>query len=282
MAQAKFGQKLQDWITQQWVIARGRKINSKEHDWLLGPFGEPTLIGEEFISDLAKKENLTINRNAINRGLIPSIDSLELEKTALDRLSKDVIQFYEETANYSLDFKVKWNPTFKFSGFLLRKLFSERLNQLNIPTKDTSNEPLTSEIITLTDLEKIVYTFWYRSIKSSGQTVYSGIYGTCKLPSGQTCIKAIFPLPNGNATVIMQPSVGKNGELQLNSAGKKFGEAGFYFLLKDSKGNNWSHFVRSFHDKLIVSSENGVIKAEQRLSLYNRNVLQFDYEIRKN
>ena len=49
-------QKIQDWWTQQWVIFRGRKINSFEASWLMGPFGNQDVIGEDFINQFAKKE----------------------------------------------------------------------------------------------------------------------------------------------------------------------------------------------------------------------------------
>jgi len=101
------------------------------------------------------------------------------------------------------------------------------------------------------------------------------------LPSGITCVKAIFPLPKGNATVILKPSVGEKNELILDSSGNKFGDAGFYFLLNDSKGNCWSKYIKSFTDKLIVSDENEKLKAKQTLKLWRLKVARFEYEMKK-
>jgi len=109
----------------------------------------------------------------------------------------------------------------------------------------------------------------------------SDVYETCTIPSGKLCIKAIFPLPDGNATVILTPRVGKNGELILDSAGQKIGDSGFYFLLKDSKGQLWTKFIKSFKDKLVVSSVNDRVTATQTLTLWNLRVLKFEYEIKK-
>ena len=250
-------QKFQDWVTQQWVILRGRKIKPDDFPWLMGPFGNLDAIGEDFIIRFAEKENLIIEKDSKAKGIIPSMLKLNLSETDFSNLSKNVIRFYENTANHNLDFSVKWNPFFKFFGVLINKLFSNRINQLNIPTKNIDDsESLKSEIINLIDpkTNEIKYTFWFRSIESSGQVIYSGVYGICNLPSGKTCVKAVFPLPNGNATVLMNPSVGENGELILDSSGEKFGDAGFYFLLKDSKGEYWSQFISSFQDKLISRS----------------------------
>lgn len=276
-------QKFQDWMTQQWVILRGIKIKPEDFPWLMGPFGNLDAIGEDFIIQFAEKENLIIEKDSKAKGIIPSMLKLNLSETDFSNLSKNVIGFYENTANHHLDFSVKWNPFFKFFGILINKLFSNRINQLNIPTKNIDDsESLKSEIINLIDpkTNEIKYTFWFRSIESSGQVIYSGVYGICKLPKGKTCVKAVFPLPNGNATVLMNPSVGKKGELILDSSGKQFGDAGFYFLLKDSKGEHWSQFIRSFRDKLIIGSENDLILAEQTLTLWNLKVLTFNYKIK--
>lgn len=240
-------------------------------------------IGEDFIHQFAEKENLIIEKNSRAKGIIPSMQKLNLSEVEFSNLSEKVIGFYENTTNHNLDFSVKWNPFFKSFGILINKLFSNRINQLNIPTKNIDDsESLRSEIINLVDQNsnEVKYTFWFRSLESSGKVIYSGVYGISRLPSGKTCVKAVFPLPNGNATVLMIPSVGKNGELILDSSGKKFGDAGFYFLLKDSKGEYWSQFISSFRDKLIIGSENDFISAEQTLTLWNMKVLTFNYKIK--
>lgn len=275
-------QKFQDWVTQQWVILHGKKINPEDFPWLIGPFGNLDAIGEDFIHQFAEKENLIIQKDSESKGIIPSMQKLNLTEAEFSNLSKSVIGFYENTDNHNLQFSIHWNPFFKFFGILINKLFSNRINQLNIPTQNIDDsESLKSEIINLIDANttEIKYTFWFRSIKSSAQVIYSGVYGICTLPSGKTCVKAVFPLPNGNATVLMNPSVGKNGELILDSSGNRFGDAGFYFLLKDSKGEYWSQFISSFRDRLIIGSENDIISAEQTLTLWHLKVLTFKYKI---
>ncbi|MEO6464291.1 MAG: hypothetical protein ABIP00_01900 [Pyrinomonadaceae bacterium] len=275
-------QKLQDWFTQQWVIIRGRKINLVEHAWLIGPFGKVGGIGGAFIDQLAETEGLIVRRGEDSGGLIPSISNLDLSEGELSRLSKPVINFYENTASHSLSLSVNWNPFFRGFGILTNKLFSNRIDQLNIPTRNLEDsESLTSEIIALIDpaSNETRYTIWFRTVQSSGQVVYSGVYGTCTLPSGKTGIRAVFPLPNGNATVLMIPEVGENGELILESAGKGFGDAGFYFLLEDSRGNLWSQFIRSFRDRLTVHSGGDHLVAEQELTLFKFRVVTFTYRI---
>lgn len=275
-------QKFQDWCTQQWVILWGRKIEPERHSWLIGPLGDLNGIGEQFIHELAERENLVIDRDCVSRGLIPSIAAFDLARHDLSRLSKKVIAFYESTSDYNLRFGLQWNPIFKVFGILVNMLFSSRINQLNIPTENIEeNESLSSEIIALRNpnTNEVVYTLWLRKFKSSGKVIYSGLYGTCKLPSGETCLKATFPLPKGNATVIMSIEVGEDGELILNSLGTKFGDAGFYFLLQDRKGAYWSLYIRSFRDRLTVCERENSLIAQQVLKLWNKTVVRFNYNI---
>lgn len=231
---------------------------------------------------MAKDEELLIERNSTSQGLIPSFEKLKLTDIEVARLSQRVIHFYENTARYNLSITVKWNPVFKIFGILVKKLFSNRINKLNIPINNIEDsEAIHSEIITLSDpvTKEIKYTIWFRTIKSTGQVIYSGVYSTCTLPSGKTCVKAVFPLPKGNATVIMSLNIGLSGELQLHSSRKKFGDPGFYFLLNDSKGNYWAQHIRSFRDQLIVSSHEDNISAEQTLTLWHQRVVRFKYHI---
>lgn len=284
MGKPHSNQNFQDWVTQQWVIRFGKKINPNQSKWLLGPFGQTDGIGEKFIQQLAEKENLIIAKSNHKKGLLQSINQLNLTEEEQNELSKEVIDFYENTGNYNLDLDVKWNPYFKMFGGLLKILFSNRIEQLNIPMDNRENsKALKSEIIQLIDekSQTVKRIVWLRTFIESKQVVYSGVYETCTIPSGRTCIKAIFPLPNGSATVILNPSVGKKGELILNSSGKKIGDSGFYFLLQDAQNNVWAKFVKSFKDELIVCSKNEKITAIQTLTLWNLKVLTFTYNIQK-
>ena len=277
-------QKLQDWLTQQWVILFGQKVNTVKHQWLLGPFGNTQGIGLKYVRHLAISEGLIIDKKQNNKGLITSINQLNFPERYLKVLSPDVVDFYQNTSNYNLDLKIEWNPFFKVFGTLFKLIFSNRIEQLNIPTESLEEgEKLTSEIIQLKDPEtnKVKRTIWLRTFESTNQIVYSGVYETCIIPSGKTCIKAIFPLPKGNATVILMPTVGKDSELILESSGKTLGDSGFYFLLEDSKGQLWTKYIKSFKDTLVVKSKKGRIVATQTLTLWKFKVLTFNYTIKK-
>lgn len=280
MAWAKNDQQFQDWFSQQWNITFGKRITTDEYPWLCRPFGLPGVTGEQFMEYLAKKEGLTININPKNSGLLSSFYKLEFSENHLP--SSKIIHFYEKTTEYNFTLKVEWNKYFRILGNIVSKLFSKRIQQLNVPLENFSDgEQLTSEIIQLTEKETDVcrYTFWLRKKSSDKQVIYSGIYDTCRLPDGRVCIKTVFPLPNGNATVIMEPSVGKNGELILESSGDKFGDPGFYFLVEDSKGRVWTQYIQSFKDRITVVETGKGLIAKQILTLWKRKLVAFEYSI---
>jgi hypothetical protein len=78
----------------------------------------------------------------------------------------------------------------------------------------------------------------------------------------------------------LKPSVGRNNELILDATGSEFGDAGFYFLLKDSNGNNWAQYVSSFKDSLVVREVGEGVAASQTLQLWNIIVARFKYDIK--
>lgn len=284
MASARSNQNGLDWFTQQWNILFGRKLKLEADDWLLGPFGREGGIGEQMIEQLAQAENLIIQRNLKDTGLIPNIKDLELSEAEMAQIHPKIIDFYQKTANYDLQLNVKWNPFFKPFGHLVSRIFSQRINQLNIPLKNHSaNQDLSSEIIQLVNLDtnQVKYIIWLRKFKSTDQVIYSGIYGLSTNPQGKTFVKANFPLPNGSATVILEPIVGSDQSFILRSKGKQFGDAGFYFLLQDKKDQIYSQYLPSFADELTLKADDKHINAIQVLRLWGLKVVQFDYSIKQ-
>jgi len=124
------------------------------------------------------------------------------------------------------------------------------------------------------------HTVWFRVLKATGQVIYSGVYGTCRIPDGRTCVKVVFPLPRGNATVIMAISVGERGDLDLVSSGEGFGSPGFYFLLRDKRGRHFSQYIRSFRERIhVYVDDEDVLRTDHTLTLWKRRVLQLHYKI---
>jgi hypothetical protein len=231
---------------------------------------------------LAAHDGLDVRKNEKDYGLLDRFDDFGLAPSDRARLRPEIVEFYERTINYEFEVWSEWCSFYRpFAGALAR-LFSRRLQQLNLPLSplDTS-KGIRSQIYKLFDREgRSRHTVWYRHLKSTDEVVYSGLYGHCQIPDGRRCLKVVFPLPRGNATVVMTPHVTEEGGLKLVSHGKAFGDPGFYFLLTDSKGMHHARYLPKFHEWIeVYVDKEGVLRADHVLNLGRTRALQLHYRI---
>jgi hypothetical protein len=277
---------LQDWLTQLWVKGTGRRIQESTYKWLLGPVGNTDKIGDTFIPSLCLKENLSVVKNKSGFGLMNSINEWELSDTDYNGLNKKVFDFYEHTTDYNFEVWSSWSGVFYPFGKLLNFFFSRRLQQLNLPLKPLdSSRGIESNIVKLFPEDSAIarYTIWYRVLKSKNDVIYSGLYSTTFLESiKKKCLKIVFPLPNGNATVIMNISVLPDGSLFLESKGRKFGHPGFYFTLTNQQGKFWAKYVKAMHETIkVYEDEEGVLRADHFLKIWGMYFLKLHYKMTK-
>ncbi len=265
-----------DWTTQLWNIATGKRVDPAQDQWLVGPFGDIGGIADRFVDRLAERENLSVVRNRPGSGLVDGFEDWA------PSINPKIESFYTQTTDYDLDAWTQWKPIFGGLGYLVYKLFSQRIQQLNLPQKslDTARG-IKSEIIGLADQHgKTIYRVWFRRLKETNEVVYSGIYTHCHIPSGERCLKVIFPLPQGSATVVMRLNIDSHGNLELLSKGTRYGEPGFYFLVEDRKGTIWKHYLPSFHERIFVyEDEENVLRADHSMSLWKCRAYDLHYKI---
>jgi hypothetical protein len=268
----------QDWLTQCWNIVLGERV-AEGDDWLKGPIGEIGGIADRFIDRLARDENLTVHRNEPGAGLLDSFQSFP---TLAGKINPNIERFYQNTLDYNLDVWTQWKPVFGSFNYLVYRIFGRRIQQLNLPraSLDTAYG-LKSEILTLKDAEGVPqYRVWFRRLKRSGEVVYSGVYTHCTIPSGERCVKVVFPLPQGNATVIMHASTDDAGNLELISNGKRSGDPGFYFLVEDRKGTLWKHYLSSFTERIFVyQDDDGDLRADHNMTLWGLRAYDLHYKM---
>ena len=271
-----------DKSTQLWVKLTGRRIDPDQNEWLVGPIGDPDLIGDKFIKRLAIENNLDVISNEPNTGLLERINDLGFSDLELKLIRPEIVDFYEKTSNYDFEIWSEWCGIFRPFGWLLSILFSKRLQQLNLPLNPIdSAKGIKSQILKLKSNNRSVWTIWYRTLKSNNHVIYSGIYTTCNPPMYNiSLLKVVFPLPNGNASVIMTKKVESDGSLTLLSDGKKFGQNGFYFYLTDRKGKHWARYVRPMHEwiRVYVDEEN-ILRADHNLNFYGFRFLNLHYKM---
>jgi hypothetical protein len=265
-------------MTQRWVRLTGRTFDPETTPWLNGPIGDTDRIGADFFERLARRDGGSIREG---KGLLPDMSSL-LDGAQLAKLDPQVASFYENTRAYEIDVWSRWNAAFRPFGTLLANVFSRRLHQLNLPLDALDGSSgMTSKIIEyVNDAGNVSAVAWIRTLNTTNRVVYCGSYAPCTLPSLETkLLKVSFPLPNGNATVILQPQVLDDGSLLLISRGRRFGDPGFYFVVRHRE--RWyAKYVRSMRERLRVYSAGDAVGTDHDLYFFGMPLLQLRYKMR--
>lgn len=275
---------LLDKTTQLWVKWSGKSISPHKYDWLLGPIGGTDKIADHFVDRLAREQELEVDRPERDAGLLDRFEDLELPEEDLLRLRPEIIDFYTNTTNYKIEFWSSWKGAFRWFGWLLAILFSRRLKQLNLPLDSIeASRGLESQILKLRKGKQTKWTIWYRILNATKRVIYSGVYTHCKHPdTEQRLLKVVFPLPNGNAAVVMKMEVKPDGSFLLSSEGKKFGDHGFYFTLTNHKGKYWAKFVKAMHEWIhVYVDEQGVLRTDHNLNFHGMRFLELHYKLTK-
>lgn len=269
-----------------WFIYRLIAIFGRTHErahvaWLMGPLGGP-VIGDAAYREVAEAEKLTIERESKEGGLVPDMSALARHDFDPKTLHPLVREFYEHTASFAMDVWSKSHFPSSIALFLLVKTISRQVNQLNFPLSplDTARG-MSSEIITLREASgRVRYTGWFRTIGGKENVLYTGFYMTEQTPNEEgASVKVVFPMPHGNATVVLRPSA-EDGALVLDSSGDQFGDPGFYRV--DARGVDrvcvWHIKTLKEHFRVYVDDK-GVLRCDHRVRFLGLPVLTLHYKI---
>ncbi|MEM9598041.1 MAG: hypothetical protein AAGD06_27505 [Acidobacteriota bacterium] len=276
--------RLGDWVTQKWVRATGRPVSSEEHPWLDSLAGDTDVIGTDFFERLADREGLSVVRGGTSRGLVADLTALDGPGCSIADVSPSVVRFYEHTSEYDFDVWSEWSGVFRPFGSLLALLFSRRLQQLNVPLSPLETRyGTTSEVMQLHSSRGVERTAWVRELRSTGNTLYAGSYSTCLVPGHATpCIRVVFPLPNGNAHVILRPRSNSDGSLTVSSRGETFGDPGFYFYVRSGPGTGWARYIVGLKEDIHVFEDaSGSARADHTLELWGATFLRLHYRMHR-
>jgi len=270
-----------DALTQRWVRITGRRWNPLSDEWLSGPAGPVQGIGEDFFNALAGQLGLQVDEATAGRGLLDSIQPLLPEGS--HPLHPGVIAFYERTSDFEVDAWSEWCGLFRPFGRMLAFLFSRRLQQLNVPlTGLDASQGMTSRVLKLRDpaTHQTVRTAWVRSLKATGRVIYAGDYSIGWIQAlGRPGVKVVFPLPNGNAIVLMRAEVTPDGALLLSSEGNGFGDAGFYFTV--SSPTHRARYVKTMRETIRVYADGDAdVRADHVLRIFGLVFLRLHYRLR--
>lgn len=267
-----------------WVRVLGLPFRRDETPWLNGPVGPRAGVGAGFYDLLAAESGLEVRRGNPDVGLVPDFSALRGPDFDPARLHPLVIDFYEHTARYHLDAWSQWSPLFRALGWILTTFVSRRISQLNLPASPLDmSRRMTSEIIRLADGKTgaTAHVGWLRTMQATGTVLYAGFYTTAR-PPGATgpCVMVAFPLPRGNATVILRPEAQPDGSLKLLSSGGGFGGPGFYRVLENGPGAFRARYIRAMKQVIHVFVDGqGVLRTEHVFQFFNWEILRLHYKI---
>jgi hypothetical protein len=256
-----------------------------DHFWLDGPVGGTRQIGKLFFEKYAGDQGFETVRSGI-RGLIPDFSCLAEGNGDLAAVSPRVKEFYEQTSEFELDAWSEWQDLFRPFGRALSWFFSSRLQQLNVPLSPLdASRGMTSSVVQMRDpvSGRVNQTAWVRELHATGNVLYAGSYSTCSIPGHPSpCIRVVFPLPNGNAIVLMKPEAHADGSLSVKSVGTRFGDPGFYFVVHERSGMIWARYVQSLKEEIhVYAAESGFVRADHTLWIWGMRFLRLHYRMRR-
>ena len=265
-----------------WIF--GRRVSPSDVPWLAGPVGGD-YIGDRPYEEVAAGEKLELIRNARTGGLLADMSALAGQSCAIGRLRPEVRDFYEHTTAYRMDV---WSETY-FPGnvglWLLVTSISRKVNQLNFPLHALATaKGVGSEIVLLKERSGALrYAGWYRHLVETGRTIYTGFYMTEQIPDCDgRCVKVVFPMPDGNATVILRPSVDERGNLWLSSRGKRFGDAGFYRIHNAASGRPKVWRISTLHEDFhIYVDDANVLRCDHSIRFLGMPILHLHYRMER-
>ncbi|HXK20997.1 MAG TPA: hypothetical protein VNG33_24470 [Polyangiaceae bacterium] len=262
----------------------GRVVTRTQAPWLWGPFGGE-YIGDTPYEECAEREGLLLTRHAATGGLIPNFAALDGDGFRAEQVNSAVRDFYEHTAEFRMDVWTESAFPASIGLWLLVTTISRKVNQLNFPLRalDTARG-MDSEIVLLREPEGAVrYAGWYRRLSESGRVIYTGFYMLERAPGcPRPCVKVVFPMPEGNATVLLRPGVDAQGNFSLSSEGSSFGDAGFYRVQRgnDDKVRVWRiTSLKEFFE--VYVDDSGTLRCDHAVRFCGLPVLRLHYRIER-
>ncbi len=258
----------------------GRRVDRSTVPWLDGPTGPPR-IGVGFHRSVAAQAGLGVNTGS-DLGLLPDCAFLDGDGFDSGRLHPSVRDFYEHTGRYHLDVWSQWSPLFWPFGWMLIHFVSRRMEQLNFPMYPLETaRGMTSEVEQLVDQSgRVAFTSWLRRNLASGLVIYSGFYSTATPPGSGPCVKTVFPVVRGNATVLLRPEAQTDGSLKLMSSGHGFGDPGFYRITEAGSGRIRVWYVRPLKEVFHVYPDvDGSVRTDHFVRWLGLSVLRLHYHI---
>jgi hypothetical protein len=272
-----------DVAAQAWMVATSKPVPREKFPWLLGPAAGNDVVGHGWVDQQAAALGGRTSTGP-DHGLLPDFSVLDGPGFDSSRVDPRIVHFYEHTSRWQLDLWSEWCPIAWPFGRLLTAMWSERLQQLSLPMRPLDvSFGMDSDVVHLHGPDDaVVGAAWQRTMRKTGTTTYSGLYGTGRLPGhAQPSVRVVFPLPRGCLSVFLRPSVDAGGDLHLESPIGRFGDDGAYLVLDRGDGTvNARRIPIAEHFHLYLDGE-GDVRTDHDVRLNRIPTIRLHYRLRR-
>ncbi len=275
-------------LTRRWWRTVGREVHLDGAEaWLDAPMSAGAKVRDGWLSAEAARIGGTVAEDRPGAGLIADMAALDGPDFRADDLQSLVRDFYEHTSLWRMEVWTGWTPLFWPGGELVSRLFGRRSEQLALPMRALDvARGMDSRVVVIADAEGRQHTTgWIRTLRATGEYVYSGAYGHRRLPGAdRDSVHVAFPLEEGNVQVFLTPSVGDGGSLWLHSHGSRFGTDGAYVVVAEGPPPATRTFAarapirETFH---VYVDDEGVLRTDHELRLWDARVARLHYKLER-
>lgn len=263
-----------------WRLAGRRLDLHGEHDWLDAPMSSSPTVADTWLEASAEALGGSL-REAAGDGLLPDMASLDGPGFMAADLRPEIRDFYEHTSSWRMEVWTQWNPLFAPGGELVSRFFGRRVQQLALPMRPLDvAHGMDSRVVALLDADgEQRAAGWIRTVRSSGEYVFSGCYTTRTLPGAERpSVHVTFPLESGNVQVFLRPRVLPGGRLELASPAGGFGEDGAYVTVASGAGAHGARVPVHETFRLEVDDE-GVLRCDHDLRMWSATAVRLHYKL---
>ncbi|MCW2764163.1 MAG: hypothetical protein JWO11_122 [Nocardioides sp.] len=271
-----------DLLTRKWWRSVGRRVDlAGEHAWLNAPVAAGSVVRDGWLADAAARIGGEVRESVPGAGLVDDFSSLDGPGFAAADLDPRVRSFYEHTSDWRMEVWTGWTPIFWPGGELISRLFGKRVEQLAVPTRPLDvARGMDSRVSLIVDAGGAQWgAAWLRTLRSTGEYVYSGCYSHRLLPGAdRRSVHVAFPLESGNVQVFLRPEVDPDGSLWLRSPGEGFGGNGAYVVIEDG-GATYASSAPIHEEFHVYLDGEGVLRTDHELRLWSAAVVRLHYKL---
>lgn len=265
--------------TRRFWRTAGRPVDlAGDHAWLAAPWHTDVTIGQEWLTAAAAQIGGQVRDDVAGAGLLPDMSVLDGPGFIAAQLDSRVRSFYEHTSEWRMEVWTQWNPLFQPGGEVVSRLFGRRVQQLALPTRPLDvAHGMDSRVAVIAAADGTQHAAgWLRTLRATGEYVYSGCYSTRTLPGARRpSVHVAFPLQDGNVQVFLRPDVLPGGGLQLTSDGGRFGGDGAYVVVRP--GHAAQVPVREQFQ--VYVDADGVLRTDHVLRMWSATAVRLHYKL---